>query len=62
MKRVTLKFDYGKCDFCGSCVAVCRPDAIILLENAMQIDRDSCNACGLCVVICPFRALSMEKA
>jgi len=62
MKNATLRFDNEKCDFCGSCVAVCKPDAIILLENAMQIDRDKCNACGLCLIICPFRALSMEKA
>ncbi|OGJ95005.1 MAG: 4Fe-4S ferredoxin, partial [Candidatus Raymondbacteria bacterium RifOxyB12_full_50_8] len=51
-----------KCDFCGSCVAVCKTDALILLETSMQIEQDQCTACGRCVIICPFRALTLEDA
>jgi len=46
MKKKKLEFDSEKCDFCGSCVAVCKPDAILLLENSMQIDQQKCNSCG----------------
>ncbi|MFH0921767.1 MAG: 4Fe-4S binding protein [Fibrobacterota bacterium] len=60
MKKQTLRFDASKCDYCGSCVAVCKPDALLLLENAMQIDLERCTACGRCTIICPFRALTLE--
>jgi L-aspartate semialdehyde sulfurtransferase ferredoxin len=59
MKK-NLLFQSEKCDFCGSCVAVCKPDAILLLESSMQIAQDRCTACGRCVIICPFNALSLE--
>jgi MinD superfamily P-loop ATPase len=61
MKDRLLAFDAEKCDFCGSCVAVCEPDAIILLETSMQVMQERCNECGKCVIICPFRALGLEK-
>jgi L-aspartate semialdehyde sulfurtransferase ferredoxin len=60
MKK-TLRFHLEKCDFCGSCVAVCKPDALILLESSMQIEADRCNACGRCTIICPFNALTLEN-
>lgn len=62
MKKKTLKFNINKCDFCGSCVAVCKPDALVLLENSMNILEGRCTACGLCAAICPFHALTLEKA
>ena len=60
MPKKKLLFDASKCDFCGSCVAVCKPDALLLLENSMQINEEHCTACGHCVIICPFRALTLE--
>ena len=61
MKK-TLKFHSEKCDFCGSCVAVCKPDALILLESSMQIEQERCNGCGRCTIICPFLALTLEDS
>jgi len=61
-KKKTITFDIQKCDFCGSCVDVCKTDALILLETSMQIEQDQCTACGRCVIICPFRALTLEDA
>lgn len=62
MKKTNLRFNNKKCDFCGSCVAVCKPDALVLLENSMEIIQERCNACGRCVTLCPFNALTLEKA
>jgi MinD superfamily P-loop ATPase len=59
MKK-SLQYNIEKCDFCGSCVAVCKPDALILLESSMQIEQERCNGCGRCTIICPFCALTLE--
>ena len=45
------------CDFCGTCVAVCPPDAIELREAGIHIDEDACTDCRLCVYVCPIDAL-----
>jgi L-aspartate semialdehyde sulfurtransferase ferredoxin len=47
----------AKCDFCGSCVAVCPHDAIELAESCLTILKDRCTLCMNCVYICPVRAL-----
>jgi len=52
--------DQKKCDECGTCISVCRQDAIIL-DNVLRISADKCTSCGLCVKICPFAALSAGK-
>ena len=46
-----------KCDFCGTCVAVCPHDAIELYEARLQISQQKCTLCLNCVHICPFRSL-----
>ena len=46
-----------KCDFCGTCVAVCPHDAIELYEAHLKIDREKCTICLNCVDICPFKSL-----
>ncbi|MBD3376692.1 4Fe-4S dicluster domain-containing protein [candidate division KSB1 bacterium] len=46
-----------KCDFCGTCVAVCPHDAIDLAEFHLTIIKDRCTLCMNCVYICPVRAL-----
>jgi len=51
------------CDFCGTCVAVCQPDAIFLTERDIIIDLQICTECANCVVVCPVgaaRKLSSE--
>lgn len=49
-----------KCDFCGSCVAVCPHNAIDLYEAYFEVSPDKCTNCGICVSICPARALKLE--
>ncbi len=56
-KRKSPIFDPELCDFCGSCVAVCAEDAILLLENSMDISEEKCSACGKCINVCPAGAL-----
>ena len=46
-----------RCDFCGTCVAVCPPDAIELLEAEIRIDEATCTNCKLCVTVCPVATL-----
>ena len=46
-----------KCDFCGSCVAVCPPDCIDLKESSIKIIHEDCIDCNLCVYICPIDVL-----
>ncbi len=46
-----------KCDFCGTCVAVCPVDAIELAEARIEIIQERCIDCDLCVYICPIEVL-----
>ena len=47
----------NKCDFCGSCVAVCPPNCIDLKEATIAIDDNICIDCNLCIYICPIDVL-----
>jgi len=44
----------------GSCVAVCEPDALLLLETDMEILHDRCTRCGACRNVCPSEAIVSE--
>ena len=50
-----------KCDFCGSCVAVCPPDCIELKEASINIIHEECIDCNLCILICPIDVLYEEN-
>ena len=54
MTRLIAHIDGQKCDFCGTCVAVCPTDAIDLKESTVDILADRCIGCGSCVDICPL--------
>lgn len=59
-KQAEIKEDL--CLGCGSCVPVCRYDAIFVNEETMQtywIDPIACDGCGACVYACPEGAISM---
>jgi ferredoxin len=45
-----------KCDFCGTCVAVCPADAIELRECTVRVIPETCIRCGDCADICPLGA------
>lgn len=53
--------DIKKCDFCGTCVAVCPYDAINLYENDFEAIKSRCTDCNICVSVCPLNALYLEK-
>lgn len=48
-----------KCDFCGTCVAVCPVDSIELFEARIEI-LEHCTDCMLCVWICPVETLALH--
>ncbi|MFQ5631329.1 MAG: 4Fe-4S binding protein [bacterium] len=50
-----------KCDFCGTCVAMCPPDAIELAEARIAIIHERCTDCKLCVWICPVETLAFAN-
>ncbi len=54
-----LVIDTGVCDRCGTCIAVCPRDALVLVHE-LTVDRQTCTCCGACVKICPFAALRID--
>ena len=52
-----IKIIENKCDFCGTCVAVCPVDCIEVREASIFIDHPICIDCDLCVEICPILVL-----
>ena len=55
-----IRIEEDKCDFCGTCVAVCPVDAIELAEARIEIIEPRCIDCDLCVYICPIEVLSSD--
>lgn len=53
--------DFGKCDFCGSCVGICPPDCIELTDCFLRIISATCIRCWLCIPACPVGALSCNN-
>ncbi|MCF7796489.1 MAG: 4Fe-4S binding protein [Lentisphaeria bacterium] len=47
----------NKCDFCGTCVAVCPVDAIEMAEADLKIIHETCIDCDICVWVCPIDVL-----
>jgi MinD superfamily P-loop ATPase len=45
-----------KCDLCGTCISVCKPDALELFERYLQLKPESCDYCQRCIIICPMDA------
>jgi ferredoxin len=61
MESPPIVFSIDKCDFCGTCVAVCPADAIELRESSIRVIPEACIRCGDCVAICPFGAPRESK-
>ncbi|MBD3321498.1 MAG: 4Fe-4S dicluster domain-containing protein [Chitinivibrionales bacterium] len=55
-----VKISGQLCDLCGTCIAVCPEDALVMTP-VLQCDRKKCTRCGRCVGICPVGALSIDQ-
>ncbi len=53
-----MEINKALCDICGTCVAVCPADAIIVSEFFVTINQEICIRCGNCEQACPSRAIS----
>lgn len=54
MNQSRIVISRNRCDFCGTCVAVCTADAITLEESAISVNQATCTVCLNCVHICPL--------
>lgn len=43
----------------GSCVSVCRFDAISIVDGVAVVDEEKCTACGACAKICPRHVITI---
>jgi len=51
--------DPKKCDGCGLCVAVCRCNALVMVNNVITvIETVECDWCTDCEAVCPTGAIS----
>lgn len=51
----------NKCDFCGTCVAVCPVDAIEMAEAELSIIHETCIDCDICIWVCPIDVLESRE-
>ncbi|MCR4923966.1 MAG: RnfABCDGE type electron transport complex subunit B [Lachnospiraceae bacterium] len=49
---------YGCMGF-GSCVDVCKFDAIHIIDGIAVVDREKCTACGQCANVCPQKLIEL---
>lgn len=53
--------DYESCLGCGDCEAVCRFDAIHVIDGISRVDPLACEGCAACATQCPEDAISMQE-
>lgn len=64
----TERFYNGKgtcrsgCDGLGDCVAVCRFNAISIVDGVAVVDRTKCVGCGMCAKVCPNKLIEVVPA
>ncbi len=56
-----MKIERNLCDVCGTCVAVCPTDAIIVQEFMVVIDNGKCIKCQNCLKACPIQAIEVSE-
>jgi len=57
---MSLVINTRYCDRCGTCIAVC-PQNALMLTNELSVNNETCTRCGVCVSLCPIAALTIEK-
>ncbi|HAG68822.1 MAG TPA: ferredoxin [Lachnospiraceae bacterium] len=50
--------EYG-CTGFGSCVSVCKFDAIHIVDGIAKVDKEKCTSCGQCIAICPKHLIEL---
>ncbi len=55
------KIDQEKCIKCGKCAAVCRFDAIPIINGKFIVEPLNCEGCGYCPLVCPTDAIEMNE-
>ena len=43
----------------GTCVSVCKFDAIHIVDGVAKVDEDKCVACKACINICPMKVIDL---
>ncbi len=56
-----MKINHKICDICGTCVAVCPADAIVVSEFIVKIDNSKCLDCMNCLKVCPIKAVEKSE-
>ena len=52
------KVDEDKCTYCGKCAAICRFNAIVVLDQTVLVFTELCHGCGGCAMVCPAAAVA----
>lgn len=57
-----MLIDKDKCIGCGSCLAYCPMNAIVMDDASARIEPDECVECGVCrrVAVCPVDAIEQQ--
>lgn len=50
----------AKCIGCGTCVANCPKNALLLTGGGIITDTELCDLCGICADVCPTKAMEMS--
>lgn len=58
---VAAEIDQDKCIKCGKCDAVCRFEAIPIIDGKYVVNEINCEGCGYCSHICPKDAITMVE-
>ncbi len=58
LPKVKIDVIREKCYLCGSCVAVCPKEAIIIENDEWMFFQEKCISCKFCVLACPVGALN----
>ena len=45
----------------GSCVKVCKYDAIHVIDGVAKVDVDKCVGCGMCMMACPRKVIGLVE-
>ncbi|AIF69833.1 ferredoxin [Palaeococcus pacificus DY20341] len=60
LQRIKIEVTKEKCYLCGSCVAVCPKESIVLENDEWIFFQDRCISCKFCIAACPVGALSAK--